>query len=183
MHKTSRSIMVILVLILLMAVSSSRLRAQGMSASPEAQLGEDDALLYDAEIYAKNQGVSVEEALYRFHVQDVAGELDAKLSENEAETFAGLWIEHTPEFKIVVLFTQDGEKTIESYLTEELNDIAEVRSARLSLEKLQDVQKDTVASIWDLKIPVQSEINVYENNVKIFVTEADKVDLDSAVQD
>lgn len=182
MYKILRSIGIMLVLILLMAVSPPELRAQSMDMSTDVPLDENDALLYDAEIYAKNQGVSVEEALYRFHMQDVAGELDAKLTESEAETFAGLWIEHPPAFKIVVLFTQDGEKTIGSYLTEELINAVEVRSAEMSLVELENAQKEFVSSIWDMKIPVESEINVYENNVKIFVAEADRTHLDDIVQ-
>lgn len=181
-YKILRSIGIMLVLILLMAVSPPELRAQSMDMSTDVRLDENDALLYDAEIYAKNQGVSVEEALYRFHIQDVAVELEAKLRENEFQTFAGLWLEHVPEFKVVVLFTQDGEESITPYLTEELADIVSVQSANTSLAELQEIQKEAVASLRDLEIPVESEINVYENNVKIFIAEADKLRLDDALQ-
>ncbi|MBI5962692.1 MAG: hypothetical protein HY863_04395 [Chloroflexi bacterium] len=67
----------------------------------------------DAETYAKNYGISLDEAFRRFHLQDVAGELQATLREKEADTFASIWLEHTPEFKIVVLFTRDAERTIQ----------------------------------------------------------------------
>lgn len=40
--------------------------------------------------------------------QDLVGNLGAVLAANEPETFAGLWIEHKPQFKGVVLFTRDG---------------------------------------------------------------------------
>ncbi|MBI5839475.1 MAG: hypothetical protein HZB19_05180 [Chloroflexi bacterium] len=162
-----------LILILLMAFSP---------LGPSIQ-NENDPDLGDAETYAKLNGVSVEEALRRFHIQDIAGDLDAELSVKEAETFAGLWIEHTPKFKVVVLFTQDGEKSIGSYLTEELVAIVDVQPAKISLVELQYAQKETLSSLWNMEIPVESEINVYENNIKIFVTQADRMRLDDALQD
>ncbi|MFA5761870.1 MAG: hypothetical protein WC877_08970, partial [Dehalococcoidales bacterium] len=61
----------------------------------------ENPLLKDAELYAKLNEVSVDEALIRLDLQNAAGELDAILTEKEADTFAGLWIEHTPDFKVV----------------------------------------------------------------------------------
>jgi len=134
------------------------------------------------ESYSKYYGVSFEETLYRFHIQDIAGELDAKLSENEANTFAGLWIEHTPKFKIVILFTQGGGENIDAYLTEELASLINVRPAKMSLIELQNAQKEAVASLWNIKILAGSEINVYENTIKVFIEEADKTRLDIALR-
>ena len=35
---------------------------------------------------------------------------------NEKDTFAGLWIQHQPEHRFVVLVTHDGEETIRPYI-------------------------------------------------------------------
>ncbi|MDO9333668.1 MAG: hypothetical protein Q7T57_04000 [Dehalococcoidales bacterium] len=115
------------------------------AASPDAPLSlyegyEEDSLLF-AEIYAKQHGVTVNEAIHRFELQDLVGDLDAEISSKEVETFAGLWIEHTPEFRVVVLFTHNAEETIEPYIQKYrgLAEIIEVRTVEMSLLKLQNV--------------------------------------------
>ena len=50
--------------------------------------------------------------------QDAAGILGAALEQYEAETFAGLWLQHEPEYRVVVAFTRDGEKTIRPYVAD-----------------------------------------------------------------
>jgi len=55
--------------------------------------------------YADFAGVSVEEAKRRTELQFLGGELQAKLRREKAATFAGMWIEHKPQFQIVVQFT------------------------------------------------------------------------------
>lgn len=171
---------IVITLILLVAFFPFYPNIQTVSAKHKASstenysLIENDPAIKDAEIYAKNMGVSVEEALYRFHIQDIAGELDAELSAKEPDNFAGLWLEHTPEFKVVILSTKYPERDFRSYLTEELAPIVEVRHAKISLANLQNSQETALASLWAADIPVESEINVYENNVYIFVSQKDK---------
>lgn len=141
-------------------------------------------LLYDAQGYASATGVSIEEALRRFQLQDIAGKLEAELSKNETGTFAGLWVEHTPEFRVVVAFTRDGEETIKPYLKQhpELANIVDVRTANVSLANLQRDQADASSSVSASGIPVQSEIDVYENSVKLYVAKADRSRFDDALQ-
>ncbi|MCZ7380890.1 MAG: PLD nuclease N-terminal domain-containing protein [Candidatus Methanoperedens sp.] len=141
-------------------------------------------LLYDAQVYASVTGVSIEEALRRFQLQDIAGKLDAELSKNETGTFAGLWIEHTPEFRVIVAFTRDGEEIIKPYLKQhaELANIVDVRTANVSLANLQTDQANASSSVSASGIPVQSEIDVSENNVKLYVAKADKSRFDDALQ-
>lgn len=130
----------------------------------------EEAELFFAEDYARLHGVTVEEALRRFELQDIAGKLSEDLITKEADTLAGYWIEHTPEFKLVILFTCDAEETIKPYLKKykELADIIEVGTAKLSLVELQNTQNEISSSIENLGIPVASDINVYENRVKVY---------------
>lgn len=136
----------------------------------------------DAETYAKNYGISLDEALRRFHLQNVAGELQVTLREKEADTFAAIWLEHTPEFKIVVLFTRDAEQKIKPYLTDELVDVVEARDVESSRAMLEDVDGEIKSMLLNLGIRVESELNVYENRITIFVNEADRNQFDSAVK-
>lgn len=158
--------------------------AQGQDSGGKPALDYKDPLLYDAQIYASNNNVSTEEALRRFQLQDIAGKLDAELSMNETETFAGLWIEHKPKFKIVVQFTRNGEETIKPYMKQhaELANIVEVRTANVSLANLRRDQADASSSVSVSGIPTNSDINVYNNTVELYVVKADRSRFDNALQ-
>jgi len=158
--------------------------AQGQDSGGKPALEDKDPLLYDAQGYASNTGVSIDEALHRFQLQDIAGELDAELSTKEVKTFAGLWVEHTPEFRVVVQFTRDGEETIKPYLKQhtELANIVEVRTANVSLADLRRAQANVSYSARALDIPANSDINVYNNSVELYVVKADRSRFDNALQ-
>lgn len=172
-----------LMLIPLIAFSPLLPNVPSSDALLETQSTGSDAPTDDAEIYAKNMGVSVEEALRRFHLQDVAGDLEAKISVGEAETFAGLWVEHTPEFRIVVLFTaKNADEIIEPYLTTEIMEVVDVSTTKISLKDLQDAQNELLSSLTNLKILAETEINIYENRIKLYVVENERARVDDAVQ-
>ncbi|MCX9012442.1 MAG: PGF-CTERM sorting domain-containing protein [Candidatus Methanoperedens sp.] len=175
---------VVLVSVLVLLGAFTVVNAQGQNSSGKPALDNKDPLLYDAQIYASNNNVSTEEALHRFQLQDIAGKLDAELSKNETGTFAGLWVEHTPEFRVVAQFTRNGEEIIKPYLKQhtELANIVEVRTANVSLANLQRDQADASSSINALGIRVQSDINVYNNNVELYITKADRSRFDDALQ-
>ena len=75
-----------------------------------------EALLQDACHYAADMGVDLPEAVRRLQAQATIGELGAELEANEQPTFGGLWIQHKPEYKVVVAFTRDGEETVRPYI-------------------------------------------------------------------
>lgn len=141
----------------------------------------EEGELFLAEIYAKQHGVTVDEAIKRFKLQDIAGKLSEDLITKEADTLAGYWIEHTPKFKLVVLFTCDAEETIKPYLQKykELADIIEVGTAKMSLVELQNIQEEVSSSAESMGIPTASEIDVYKNRVIVYVV--DRAQFDSAV--
>lgn len=177
-HKYRFQIYLLIILILFSLVAKSGTNVE----IAQAQTDEDIFSLTDAESYAKHNEVGIEEALYRFDIQEAAGELEAKLTENESDAFAGLWLEHKPEFKIVVLFTQDANEKIEPYITDELTDIVEARTVEVSLIELENLQKELLSSLANLEIRFESEINVRENNVTLAIVEADKTKFDLALQ-
>ena len=168
----------------LVLVFTAVVYAQGQDSSGKSGLEGKDPLLYDAQGYASNNNVSTEEALRQFQLQDIAGKLDAELSMNETETFAGLWLEHNPEFRVVVQFTRDGETTIKPYMGKypELANVVEVRTAEVSLTELQRTQAEASSSARTLDIPVGSGINVRENRVELYVAKADMNRFDGAVR-
>ena len=129
-------------------------------------------LLQDAQAYADDHGVVVEEALYRLSLQDTIGDLGARLESEERDTFAGLWVEHEPSYRVVVAFTRSGETTLAPYISgTSLADIVEVRIAAVTYEELQSIQTETSRLLEPLGTPFSSGINIQENLVELYVTD------------
>ncbi len=82
--------------------------------------------------------MTVDDAYSRLQLQTQAGELDAKLSEDFPKTYGGLWIEQTPEFRVVVGLTEGSGDAIAPYVT------------GTALEKLVSVVRSTY-SVADLQ--------------------------------
>lgn len=136
--------------------------------------------IYD--YYSKKYGISIEETIHRFKLQESAGELQAILTEKESATFGGLWIEHAPQFRIIVLFTHDVDTTIKPYIVSELEGYVETRQCAVSLIDLQKAQIEALAQIRNTKIGVDSSINVYQNCVEIRVAKKDWDTLNELLQ-
>jgi hypothetical protein len=132
----------------------------------------DEALLRDARQYAEDMGVDLEEAARRLQVQDDIGSLNAALAENERDTFAGLWIEHQPAFRVIVLFTRDGERTIQPYIRgQPWADLVQVRRAEYTLAELEAALAATAAVLDQLDFDVQYALDVKTNRVVVWVSD------------
>ncbi|WP_394751710.1 S1 family peptidase [Crenothrix sp.] len=139
---------------------------------------------YDTITYALDRGISYEEGSRRFALRNKIENLEEKLTRDNPDTFAGLWLEHTPEFKIVVQFVGEPKKDISTYLSKELTAITEVRQAEVSLADLERVRTealDAVANEGD--IPIESDIDVRKNRVELYVTDENHLRSNRAIQD
>jgi len=131
-----------------------------------------EALRQDAEAMATHMGISVDEAIRRLSLQDPIGRLGAELEQREAETFVGLWIQHEPEYRVVVAFTRDGQETIKPYVENTpLAGLIEVRTARVSLAELKAAQGEVIQLVRELGLPFSSGINVQQNRVELSVSD------------
>lgn len=164
------------------AQGSEEASYQGNEEADDVRLNPDDPLVRDAEWYAEDQGISLEEAVRRLRLQqDVSlRELQPALTENEQDTFAGLWIQHQPEYRVVVLFTRDGEETIRPYIEgKPWTDTVEVRNgASATLAELKAEQVEAGRIVRDLGIPFGGGIRQQENRVEIDVLNRKKLDAD-----
>ncbi|HLL40915.1 MAG TPA: hypothetical protein VK357_14820 [Rubrobacteraceae bacterium] len=153
---------------------------QGDEEADDARLDPDDPLGRDAETYAKDQDVSLEEAVRRLGLQEDVSfeELQPALVENEQDTFAGLWIQHRPEYRVVVLFTRDGEETIQPYIEgKRWADIVAVRNgASATLAEPKAEQAEAGRIVRDLGISFGGGIRQQENRVEIDVRNWRKFD-------
>jgi hypothetical protein len=159
--------------------TGTRLVCQGAGPTPAPSGGApaptaavDDALRRDAEAYAEMFGVSVEEAVRRLDLQGLVGDLNATLREREAATFAGLWIEHEPEFRAVVAFTRDGQETLCPYVEgTPLADSIELRTARFSLAELEAIYAEATRELSKLDFDVNVMLSEQNNRVEVTVSD------------
>ena len=127
------------------------------------------ALRQDAATYAAQNEVSLDEAVRRLQLQSEIGRLDATLTDQEPG-FAGLWIEHKPQFKVVVRFQ---DKSAEARLrtrvfgTALANLVIETRPAAASLAQLESRRAAALQRVKRHGIAVDSDINIQENRVEI----------------
>lgn len=124
----------------------------------------------DAAAYARQFGVGQDEALQQLGAQDEIGELNAALEREQAETFAGLWIQHDPEYRVVVAFTRNGERIISPYLNNKSwAKQLEIRTFPHSLADLKAAQQKASQVAETLGIPITSSISVMDNRVTVQV--------------
>lgn len=138
----------------------------------------EDPMDRDAQAYATRYGTTLKEATRRLNLQDTVGDLEEQLVSNESDTFAGLWIQHEPEYKVVVNFTENGDSTISSYVNaSDLKDLVEVRAASNTLVALQQARTTAKTTGNSVNTKTESDINVFENKVELFVL--DKANFES----
>ncbi len=137
---------------------------------PCPNVPENDALRMDAQYYARDFGVSVEEAVCRLALQGEVGPLGPALRSGEPDTYGGLWIHHEPDFGVTVLFTENPEATLAPYVVDHpLEGIIKARKAEASLRYLEQAQQRAHALANSTGITVESGINVPENRVELYV--------------
>ena len=153
------------------------------SENPEAVPAEEvsPAVMMDAQSYADDFGVELGEALVRLQGQEIIGRLGYNIQAGEPDTYAGHWIQHEPQYRMVVLFTKEGESTICPYIeSHPLYDIVEVRSAKATLANLERSQGEAMNVAAEVGIRAESGINVSQNLVELYVTDGEQ--LESALE-
>ena len=124
----------------------------------------------DTQWYADHYGVTLDEAARRLALVSAISELQSNLRRDESGSFAGLWIEHTPEYQVVIRFTDNGDKTIGPYTQGgPLSQMVEVRTADLSEATLVESQQNAVRIADDLGIDKDSSVDIRNNQVELNV--------------
>jgi hypothetical protein len=95
----------------------------------------DDALDEDATWIAKDPHIDVEEARRRLDLQTLAGDLEAHLAQEYPASFAGLWIENDPRFRVVVASTAALDIDLQAHIRgTDLEGVVDQVVAEYSLE-------------------------------------------------
>ena len=123
----------------------------------------------DAAFYADKFGVSLHEAGRQLQLQEAVDALNARLTEEQGATFAGLSIEHAPEFHVVARFTRKGEETIAPYLSPALAEVVRVEPARFTLQQLERRLEASYNRVRGAGIPSAGQVDVRANRAEVHV--------------
>jgi hypothetical protein len=118
--------------------------------------------------YAQAYGVSEAEAQRRMRLQHEVGaeigRIRPRLEAEQRGNYADIWIEHAPEWRVVVGFVRDPEATLRRYTS---NPLFVARQVRHSLAELQAGQEEAFAQLRRLDIPAEGGTYVSDNEVRI----------------
>lgn len=153
--------------------ATEEIQEMALRNCPEA----GEAFVQDAESYAEDYKVSDEEAVRRMRLQECyavkLANLERELSRKESDSFAGLWIEHRPEYRFVILFTENGQQTIRPYTKgASYTPLLKIRSdAEATLQELREAQKEAGHLVDRLDLKVNSGLNIQENRAELYVVD------------
>jgi len=148
------------------------------------QLGEaygEDPYLFDSVSYAERYNITPEIAIERFEILQTLIGLDTYLKNNESEIYGRLYIRHSPGFRIVTLFTGNGEETVKSYLPDELFEYIEIQNVSISYSSLVQTRTWITETLNNLEIITESYIDIRENSIVVHVMDLSRID--TAVQE
>lgn len=136
-------------------------------------LSEDEAYRRDAVAYVNAFGGTIEEAVRKLKLQPQISELEVALEVNEPNTFSGLWIEHTPKFRVVVQFTKGGKESVLPYIQNtELANILEVEVGQYTHIEKRERSEAVIRAMEPTGIPFEAKTNVQDGQIEVYVTEA-----------
>lgn len=134
-------------------------------------------LLENAQSYAADYGVPVEEALRRLQVQGALAETLAAIETATRDRFAGAWLEHTPAFRLVVRLTgSDKELPNEarSLVAQSAVPIEWISGAQAPLSQLVDKLAMAPASLRTRYSQLAGvDIDVKSGEVVLFIEQQD----------
>jgi hypothetical protein len=128
----------------------------------------------DAAAFAEDQDLPLDEAMQRLRFQETIGEIQPLLDAELPEIYGGLWIEHQPEYRIMIGLTEGDIETIRPYLDGyEWADFVEVRPVNYTLEELRADQAIASRAAESVKVPAVTAVDIINNRVELIVGNPD----------
>lgn len=116
----------------------------------------------------------------RSHRQKEIGLLKARLMNNERDVLAGFWVEHSPQYKVIVRLARGGRDIVDRYVAGgSLAGMVEVCTGGVTLDQLQAARAEATRIIGSLGITFNSGMDAPGNRVEMYVT--DRARLDAAL--
>jgi hypothetical protein len=145
-------------------------------------LSAEEALLDDAEEFARLDGVSIDEALRRLDLQlNVIPAFENAVARGEQSRYAGLVVQSEPSYRVVVLLTSGSADDLERYVSDDrLRGLVEVRRVARTYTQLKAAQLRTLR----LRSVVEfaSDVDVLANEVRLYVVGTQASEVESKTQ-
>ncbi len=140
-------------------------------ASGNAQKGSEGLTKNMPEVqwYADYAHVSLNEAVRRLRLQNVIDDMDANIRENYDDVFAGIYIEHNPEYKVVVQFARMIPSGAFQLIPEALQNDIEIRQVKFTQKELEKARAQAVKLLEKEGLQVISDIDTQENTVLLSI--------------
>ena len=165
---------VLMMLIFLLAFISIPTPAGDIPGNQETQkdlrITED---MPEVKLYAERFNVSLSEATRRLNLQDSVDDYYEQLEEKHAETFAGLYFEHEPNYRIVVQFVNGIPPDVTRDVPDSARKDLEHREVRFSLAELEAVQEEVMEILADRGLNFPSSISLSKDIVEIYASSHD----------
>ncbi|MCB8946272.1 MAG: hypothetical protein H6658_21205 [Ardenticatenaceae bacterium] len=132
---------------------------------------EDGAIQNDLALMAEQTGIPLAELEAQMAYEDAITELQARLQANEAATYAGLWLEHEPVYRVVVAFTENGQETVAKYVAEgeALTAVLDIRPATYTQAQLMADQQSLNQVLETADFDFFTSVDVPHNRVELGV--------------
>lgn len=147
----------------LIAVASILICSSSALASPTHERGVEET---PSSVYARTFGVSGIEADQRFIIMDQAREVQRKLRARFPATFGGLYVEHRPQFRVVVRFTESPQESLRTVTADPA--FVALLSAH-SLTELRAAQEVIGEELQRTGTNFLSELNLTTSRVEVYV--------------
>lgn len=147
----------------LVVFSSLFIFSSSALASPMHERKADDT---PSEVYAQTFGVSRIEADQRFIIMDQARDVQRQLRTRFPTTFGGLYVEHRPQFRVVVSFTESPRESLRTVTTDP---VFVAMFAAHSLNELRAAQEVIGEELHRSGTNFLSELNLTTSTVEVYV--------------
>lgn len=154
-HQPSRYMRALLGLAVALSIPCWSIAAEKPKPNPAG-------LMKVAEMY----GISVAEAQRRNDLNPYIQDMQHRIKEGSRETFAGLYIEQEPEFRVVVMLVGDARAQLSNYT---LDPLFVPVSAPRTLEQLESVHDELTDQLWKAGIDFMSGINLKKSEIDLYV--------------
>ena len=132
---------------------------------------DDRAIQEDLAFMSEQTGIPLEELEAQMANEEAITELNARLQANEADTFAGLWVEWKPVYRVVVAFTENGEETVAKYVEDGdvLTAVLDIRPATYTQVQLMTDQQLLNELLATADFDYSTSVSIQNNHVELTV--------------
>lgn len=128
------------------------------------------------QMYAEAFGISYAEAKWRLGLQGEMNDLQARV-QIPADIYAGTWIQHQPEFRLVFAFTvANGAEIIQPYLDGiEWADLILVQQSPYTVDELLAIQAQVSEAARSTGIPFGAGSNIPLSRVNLYTLQPEEL--------